>query len=100
MRTGKLLIGGAAALAALVARLGRRAEDPRPEPAPRPEPEPERAEADEIAADEVRELREELRRELERLSRPSRAHSAEPSASGCADIKASRTRRESTSPPG
>jgi hypothetical protein len=47
----------------------------------------EAAEADpEIGADEVRELREELRRELERLAG--------------ADIKASRTRRERASPPG
>jgi hypothetical protein len=47
----------------------------------------ETAEADpEIGADEVRELRDELRRELERLA--------------SADIKASRTRPERASPPG
>jgi hypothetical protein len=47
----------------------------------------ETAQADpEIGADEVRELREELRRELERLS--------------TADVKASRIRGERTSPPG
>jgi hypothetical protein len=47
----------------------------------------ETAESDpEIGADEVHELREELRRELERLA--------------SADIKASRTRRERASPPG
>jgi hypothetical protein len=47
----------------------------------------ETAEADpEIGDDEVRELREELRRELERLAG--------------ADIKASRTRHERASPPG
>jgi hypothetical protein len=47
----------------------------------------ETAEADpEIGADEVRELREELRRELERLA--------------SADIKAWRTRRQRTSRPG
>jgi hypothetical protein len=47
----------------------------------------EAAEADpEIGADEVRELREELRRELERLA--------------SADIKASRTRSERATPPG
>jgi hypothetical protein len=47
----------------------------------------ETAEADpEIGADEVHELREELRRELERLA--------------SADIKASRTRPERASPPG
>jgi hypothetical protein len=47
----------------------------------------ETAEADpEIGAEEVRELREELRRELERLA--------------SADIKASRTRSERATPPG
>jgi hypothetical protein len=47
----------------------------------------ETAEADpQIGADEVRELREELRRELERLA--------------SADIKASRTRPERATPPG
>jgi hypothetical protein len=47
----------------------------------------ETAESDpEMGADEVHELREELRRELERLA--------------SADIKASRTRRERASPPG
>jgi hypothetical protein len=47
----------------------------------------ETAEADpQIGSEEVRELREELRRELQRLQ--------------SADIKASRTRREQASPPG
>ncbi|MGH2715484.1 MAG: hypothetical protein ACRDM7_16655 [Thermoleophilaceae bacterium] len=64
MLSGKLLIGGVAALAVLGIRA--RGRQPRP--------------------DEVDELREELRRELARL------------AGG--DIKASRTPRESASPPG
>jgi hypothetical protein len=81
MPSAKLLIGGAAALAALFGRRGRR----RPERGSEPKPEAEPAEADELGDEEVRELREELRRELERLAG--------------ADIKASRTRREST-PPG
>jgi hypothetical protein len=80
MAPRKFVIGGAA-LAALFARLRRRAE-----PAPGLEPEPEDEAGDEVAAEEVHELREELRRELERLAE--------------GDIKASRTRRESTSPPG
>ena len=81
MPSGRYLIPGAAALTALFARLRRRAE---PEPAPAPEPEPDGP--DEIPAEEVHELREELRRELERLA--------------TADVKASRTRRERASPPG
>jgi hypothetical protein len=67
MRSAKLLIGGAVALAAVGgARAARSLAARRP--------------------DEVRELRGELRRELERLAN--------------ADIKASRTRREPTTPPG
>jgi hypothetical protein len=74
MRSAKVLIG-AAALAALVAgraRLaGLRAEH---------------AEEGAVAGEDVRDLREQLRRELARLA--------------AADIKASRSRRESPSPPG
>jgi hypothetical protein len=83
MPSRKHVIGGSAALAALFARFRRR-----PEPAEEPPPEPELEDEpwEEIEAHEVDELREDLRRELERL-----AHG---------DIKASRTRRESTSPPG
>ena len=81
MPSGKFLIGGSAALAALFARFRRR-----PEPDPEPEPELEDEPWDDVAAEEVLELREELRRELERLAG--------------ADIKASRTPREPTSPPG
>jgi hypothetical protein len=80
MASRKFVIGGAA-LAALFARLRRKGE---PEPGPQSEPEDEAA--DEVAAEEVHELREELRRELQRLAE--------------GDIKASRIRRESTSPPG
>ena len=94
MASRKFVIGGAA-LAAVFARMRRKAE-----PEPGPDPEPEDDTGDEVAAEEVHELREELRRELERLQRASGAHSGEPSASGWGDIKASRTRRESTSPPG
>jgi hypothetical protein len=97
MASRKFLIGGGTALAALFARFRRR-----PEPAEEPPPERELEDEpwEEIEAHEVDELREDLRRELERLANGTRAHSAEPSASGWADIKASRTRRESTSPPG
>jgi regulator of protease activity HflC (stomatin/prohibitin superfamily) len=78
MPSAKLLIGGAAAaLAAVAARRARRAE---PESVSMDEV------ADEVAAGEMLRLRAELRRELQRLMD--------------ADIKASRTRRESTSPPG
>jgi hypothetical protein len=80
MASRKSVIGGAA-FAALFARLRRKAE-----PVPGPEPEPGDEPRDEIAAGEVHELREELRLELERLAE--------------GDIKASRIRRESTSPPG
>jgi hypothetical protein len=83
MPSGKFLIGGSAALAALFARLRRRAE---PDPAPGLEQEPQDEAGEEVAAEEVHELREKLRRELERLAE--------------GDIKASRIRRESTSPPG
>jgi hypothetical protein len=67
MRSAKLLIGGAAALAALGGARVARSLAARP-------------------GDEIRDLREQLRGELERLSK--------------ADIKASRTRREPTAPPG
>jgi hypothetical protein len=97
MASRKFLIGGGTALAALFARLRRGAQ---PQPPPPPDPELEDEPGDEIEEHEVDELREDLRRELARLTRQPRAHSAEPSASGWADIKASRTRRESTSPPG
>jgi hypothetical protein len=97
MASRKFLIGGSKALAALFARFRRR---PEPGPEPGPDLEPEDEPWDDVAAEEVLELREELRHELERLSRASRADSAEPSASGWVDIKASRTRRESNSPPG
>jgi hypothetical protein len=69
MRSAKVLIG-AAAVAALAAH---RAYAARARPGPEGE-------------ENVAELREQLRRELERLAR--------------ADIKASRSRRESPSPPG
>jgi hypothetical protein len=97
MPSRKHVIGGSAALAALFARFRRR-----PEPAAQRPPQPELEDEpwEEIEAHEVDELREDLRRELERLANGTRAHSAERSASGWADIKASRTRRESTSPPG
>jgi hypothetical protein len=83
MPSGKFVIGGSAALAALFARFRRR---PAPPPEPPPDPEHEDEPWEDLAAEEVLELREELRRELERLAG--------------ADIKASRTRREPTSPPG
>jgi len=84
MPSGKFPIGGSAALAALFARFRRR---PEPDPEPEQDPELEDEPWDDLAAEEeVLELREELRRELERLAG--------------ADIKASRTRREPTSPPG
>ena len=126
MPSAKLLIGGTAAVAALGVRVARslygrwrvlpEAERRRIEPLAedlkqraldvRGAPDRERAGADlraanetfaaalvetaeadpDMDADEVRELREELRRELERLA--------------SADIKASRTRSERTSPPG
>jgi hypothetical protein len=83
MPSGKFVIGGSAALAALFARFRRK-----PEPAPDPPPDPELEDEpwEDLAAEEVLELREELRRELERLSG--------------ADIKAWRTPRERNSPPG
>jgi hypothetical protein len=83
MPSGKFVIGGSATLAALFARFRRK---PEPVPEPPPDPDLEDEPWEDLAAEEVLELREELRRELERL-----AH---------ADIKASRTRRESSSPPG
>ena len=106
MASTKLLIGGAAATAALGVRVARSLYGRR-----RVLPEPERrrienlaedlraanatpaaalvetAEAiPEVSEDEVRELRDDLRRELERLAG--------------AEIKASRTPRESNTPPG
>jgi hypothetical protein len=83
MPSGKYVIGGRAALKALFARFPRR---PEPVPEPPPDPELEDEPWEDLAAEEVLELREELRRELERLSE--------------ADIKASRTPREPTPPPG
>lgn len=83
MPSGKFVIVGSAALATLFARF-RRKPAPPPEPPPNPELEDERWE--DLAAEEVLELREELRIELQRLAD--------------ADIKASRSRRESNSPPG
>jgi hypothetical protein len=83
MASGKFVIGGGAALAALFARFRRR---PEPASEPPPDPEPEDEPWEDLAAEEVLELRDELRRELERLAG--------------ADIKASRTRREPSSPPG
>jgi hypothetical protein len=83
MPSGRFVTGRRAALAALFARL-RRTPEPAPEPPPDPELEDEPWE--DVGAEEVLELREELRRELERLA--------------TADIKASRTPREHNSPPG
>jgi hypothetical protein len=83
MASGKFVIGRSARLAAVFARF-RRKQEPVPEPPPDPDLEDEPWE--DLAAEEVLELREELRRELERLAD--------------ADIKASRTGRESNSPPG
>jgi hypothetical protein len=81
MPSGKFAIGGSAALRALFAWFRRR---PAPEPPPDPDLEDEPWE--DLAEEEVLELRQELRRELERLA--------------TADIKASRTPRERNSPPG
>ena len=83
MPSGKFVIGGRATLAALFARFRRK---PEPVPEPSPDPDLEDEPWEDLAAEEVLELREELRRELERLAD--------------AEIKASRTRRESSSPPG
>jgi hypothetical protein len=83
MPSGKFVIGGSATLAALFARF-RRKPEPLPEPPSDAELEDEPWE--DLAAEEVLELREELRHELERLAD--------------ADIKASRSRRERNSPPG
>jgi hypothetical protein len=83
MPSGKFVIGGRAALAALFARFRRR-----PEPASEPPTDTDLEDEpwEDLAAEEVLELRDELRRELERLAG--------------ADIKASRTPREPSSPPG
>jgi hypothetical protein len=83
MPSGRFVIGGSAALAALFARFRRK---PVPSPEPDPNAELEDEPWEDLAAEEVLELREELRHELERLAD--------------ADIKASRTPRESTPPPG
>jgi hypothetical protein len=83
MPSGKFVIGGSAALAALFARFRRR---PEPLPEPPPDAELEDEPWEDLAAEEVLELRDELRRELERLAD--------------ADIKASRTQSERNSPPG
>jgi hypothetical protein len=82
MPSGRFVIGGSAGLRALFARF-RRKPDPAPEP---PDPDLEDEPWEDVAAEEVLELREDLRRELERLA--------------TADIKASRTPRERNSPPG
>jgi hypothetical protein len=82
MPSGKHVTRGSA-LAALFARFRRK---PEPEPEPPPVPDLEDEPWEDVAAEEVLELREELRRELERLAE--------------ADIKASRTTSESNSPPG
>jgi hypothetical protein len=92
MASRKLMIGGSAALAGLFARLRRK-----PEPPPPAGLEPEDEPGDEVPAEEVLELREELRAELERLSNGG---PPEPGAAGSPHIKASRTSRESASPPG
>jgi hypothetical protein len=97
MPSGNFVTGRSAALVALFARLRRK---PMPVPEPPPDPELEDEPWEDLAAEEVLELRAELRRELERLSTQSRAHPAERVASGFADIKASRTPRECNSPPG
>jgi hypothetical protein len=108
MASRKLRIGGSAALAGLFERLRRRTQ---PAPPPGVEAEIEDEPGDELAAEEVLELREELRAELERLSGGaprqaagvagrSRKDSAEPSPSGWEEIKASRTPSESSAPPG
>jgi hypothetical protein len=79
MRSAKVLIG-AAALAALAAGRARLAR-------PRAEHADEQVDAEDLVdAQNVSELREQLRSELARLA--------------SADIKASRSRREPTSPPG
>jgi hypothetical protein len=83
MPSGKFVTGRNGALAALFARFRRR---PEPVPEPPPDPELEDEPWEDVAEEEVLELREELRRELAKLAD--------------ADIKASRTRRESNSPPG
>jgi hypothetical protein len=83
MPSGKFVIGGSATLAALFARFRRK---PEPVSEPPPDPDLEDEPWEDLAAEEVLELRDDLRRELERLAD--------------ADIKASRTRRESSSPPG
>jgi hypothetical protein len=81
MASGKFVIGRSAKLAAVFARFRRK---PEPVPEPPPDPELEDEPWEDLAEEEVLELREELRRELERLAE--------------ADIKASRTPRESNSP--
>jgi hypothetical protein len=83
MPSGRFVIGGSARLKALVARFRRK---PEPETEPPPDLDLEDEPWEDVAAEEVLELREDLRRELERLAD--------------ADIKASRTPRESNSPPG
>ena len=83
MPSGRFVIGGSAGLRALFARFRRK---PKPETEPPPDPDLEDEPWEDVAAEEVLELREDLRRELERLAK--------------ADIKASRTPRERNSPPG
>ena len=83
MSSGRFVIGRSTGLRALFARFRRR---PEPVPEPPPDPDLEDEPWEDVAAEEVLELREDLRRELERLAK--------------ADIKASRTPRERNSPPG
>jgi hypothetical protein len=83
MPSGRFVIGRSAGLRALFARF-RRKPDHAPEPPPDPDLEDEPWE--DVAEEEMLELRQDLRRELERLA--------------TADIKASRTPRERNSPPG
>jgi hypothetical protein len=83
MPSGRFVIGRSAGLRALFARF-RRKPDPAPEPPPDPDLEDEPWE--DVAEEEMLELRQDLRRELERLA--------------TADIKASRTPQERNSPPG
>jgi hypothetical protein len=83
MPSGRFVIGGGAGLRALFARFRRK---PEPETEPPPDPDLEDEPWEDVAEEEVLELREDLRRELERLAK--------------ADIKASRTPRERNSPPG
>ena len=83
MASRKFVIGCSTRIRALFARFRRK---PDPAPGAPPDPDLEDEPWEDVAAEEVLELREDLRRELERLA--------------SADIKASRTPRERNSPPG